>query len=303
MTQEMRIDRGKALLYGGAGLAGLTAGAAGAVAVAVAVNPKTSAHEGDTIVAPLVGAAPATDPESSAWGEAQRVIVPIAPQQVAPPFLDRAVVTEMTVSALHDGRTVALKLEWDDPGVNDLDGVRRYHDAVAIQLPTKAGDTAPAITMGAPGAPVHILQWRATWERDLTGRTGVDQIYPRVEHDVMPDDVLPPETARLYWVGRAAGNPLSQVERTTPIEEIVAEGFGTVTHLADQRAVGRGVHDGERWQVAIGFPAERGNVGAPLTPGSSWPVAFAIWRGDSQNRGGRKHYATWLTLQLEGQQT
>ena len=29
----------------------------------------------------------------------------------------------------------------------------------------------------------------------------------------MPDDVLPPETAALYWVGRSVGNPLAVVPR------------------------------------------------------------------------------------------
>jgi hypothetical protein len=164
-------------------------------------------------------------------------------------------------------------------------------------LPTNAGDP-PAITMGTAGSPAHILQWRATWERDLAGKTGVDQIFPRVVHDVMPDDVLPPETSRLYWVGRTAGNPLSQNERTTPIEQIVAEGFGTTTHLPRDDARGHGVHDGSSWTVAFGFPSRREGIGAPLEPGSTWSVAFAVWIGEQANRGGRKHYANWVPLRL-----
>ena len=183
-----------------------------------------------------------------------------------------------------------------DPG--DPDGVRRYHDAVAVMLPTAPGDPPP-ITMGEPGKPVHILQWRATWQRDLAGKSGVDQIYPRVVHDVMPDDVLPPETAELYWVGRAAGNPLSQVERTTPIEQMVAEGFGTTTHLPQVTAQGRGVHDDSSWSVTIGFPTARDAIGAELEPAQQWFVAFAVWLGDQENRGGRKHYATWIPFSLE----
>jgi hypothetical protein len=155
--------------------------------------------------------------------------------------------------------------------------------------------------MGAPGFPVHILQWRATWDHDIAlgGKTGVDHIYPEVIHDVMPDDVLPPQTAQLYWVGREAGNPLSQVNRTSPVEEVVAEGFGSVTHLPQQTAEGRGVNEDGRWRVAMGIPAARTGVGAPLAPGSSWPIAFAVWLGSEENRGGRKHFANWQTLVLE----
>jgi hypothetical protein len=298
-----RVTRKDALVYGGAAAGGLVAGGAAVTAMAVAVERRKSEApvEGAPIVAPLVdGDLPVADPGSDAWDQADPVIVPLAAQQLVQPFLEETVLTALEARALHDGTTVALLVEWADDEVDDLDGIRRYHDAVAIQLPTAQGAT-PAITMGAPGFPVHILQWRATWQRDIDsgGKTGVDQIYPEVIHDVMPDDILPPETAELYWVGRAAGNPLSQVNRPSPVEEVVAEGFGSVTHLGRQGAQGRGVHADGRWRVAIGLPSARTGVGAPLEPGTSWPVAFAVWLGSDENRGGRKHYANWQTLVLE----
>lgn len=244
------------------------------------------------------GPLPVEDPDSAAWDEATETLVPLLAQQVAPPYLDAAGVGELRVEALHNGSTVALRLRWNDDSLDDLDGVRRFHDAVAVMLPTAPGEPPP-ITMGAGAKPVHILQWRATWQRDLAGRSGVDQLYPRVEHDVMPDDVLPPRTASLYWVGRAAGNPLSQTERVTPIEQVVAEGFGTTTHVPDHSARGRGVHDGTGWRVALGLQAERKGIGAPLEPAAPWHIAFAVWLGDQHNRGGRKHYANWIPFSLE----
>lgn len=302
-----RVTRKDALLYGGATVGGLAVGGAAVAAVAVAVERDKSeaAVEGVPIVAPFVdGELPDTDPGSEQWDAANDVLVPLAAQQIAQPYLEEAVVTELRARALHDGRHVALRLEWGDDSVDDLDGIRRYHDAVAVQIPTSPG-AAPALTMGAPGAPVHLLQWRATWQRDIDsgGKTGVDQIYPEVIHDVMPDDVLPPQTAQLYWVGREAGNPLSQVIRSTPVEEAVAEGFGSVTHLPVQAAVGKGIHDGARWHVVITVPSARTGVGAPLAPGTSWPVAFAVWLGSEENRGGRKHIANWQTLVLEAART
>lgn len=298
-----RVTRKDALLYGGAAVGGVVAGGAAVAAVAVAgERGKVRPLEGVPIVARRVDNAP-EDPGAAAWGGAQAVVVPLAAQQIAQPFLEEVGVTEMVVRALHDGERVSLLLEWDDDSVDDLSGIRRYHDAVAVQLPT-ATRTTPPLTMGAPGAPVHLLQWRATWQRDIDSgdKTGVDQMFPEVVHDVMPDDVLPPETARLYWVGRAAGNPLSQLQRATPVEEAIAEGFGSVTHLPAQTATGRGVHDGGRWRVAVSVPAARTGVGAPLAPGTSWPVAFAVWLGSEENRGGRKHIASWVTLVLEDAQ-
>ena len=52
------------------------------------------------------------------------------------------------------------------------------------------------------------------------------------------------------------------------------------------------------WTVALGFPAKREGIGAPLEPGSTWSVAFAVWLGQQANRGGRKHYANWVKLTL-----
>ena len=293
---EKTITRRDALL--GAGAIGVVgAGALAGAGVIGLVGSEEPAGEPVVVAAFRSGGIPVEDPVAAAWDDAPEATVPLAAQQVAPPRLPYAGVADLRVRALHDGETVAFRLQWEDAEVSDLDGVHRFHDAVAVMLPTRAG-TPPAITMGAAGSPTHILQWRATWERDLAGKTGVDQLYPRVVHDVMPDDVLPPATARLYWVGRAAGNPLSQKERTTPIEQIVAEGFGTTTHLPRDDARGHGVHDGSSWTVALGFPSRREGIGAPLDPGLTWSVAFAVWIGEQANRGGRKHYANWVPFRL-----
>lgn len=279
------------------------AGAAGAgVAIAAtigALNRRPEAKAANRIVAARrEGALPAEDPLDDAWFDADPILVALAPQQVVQPFLAEASVSELTVEALHNGEELGLRLGWDDPDVDDLDGIYLFHDAVAVQLAAKAG-TTPAITMGGPGAPVHIMQWRASWQRDLEGRTGVEDIYPNVVRDETPDRVLPGGVAQLFYVGRVVGNPLSVEQRTTSVEEVVAEGFGTATTLSEQRARGGAVHEGGRWSVTIGVPMQRAPAGDPLEPGSIWPVAFAVWMGSEKNRDSRKHYANWLELELE----
>jgi len=304
MSSSAKVTRKDVLLYGGAAAGAAAVAGAGVAGIATAVEQRKESppQEGVPILARRHDGQIPLDTGFSGWRDAERVLVPVAPQRLAPPVLERAGVTEIVVRALHNAGRIAFLLEWEDDDVDDLDGIRRYHDAVAIQLPARADATPPAITMGAPGSPVHILQWRATWQRDLDsgGKTGVDQIYPEVVHDVMPDDVLPPEVAQLYWVGREAGNPLSQKFRTTSVEEVIAEGFGSVTHLGDhQTAHGNGVHEEGRWRVVVSLPSDRAGVGDALEPGTSWPIAFAVWLGSEENRGGKKHYATWQTLVIE----
>lgn len=245
------------------------------------------------------GDLPTEDPASPAWAEIPATDVALQPQKLAPPYLDEGAIDSLDARALHNGEQIVFRLAWEDPDRDDLDGVARFRDAVAVQLPTALGPTPPPIMMGGPDVPVHILQWRATWQRDIVRRAGVQDLYPHAVRDVSPDEVLPPFVSVLYYAGRAAGNPLSALQRLSPIEEIVAEGFGTATTLPTQQARGFGVHDGEGWTVTVGLPLDRGLAGARLEPGSAWPVAFAVWLGSKRNRGSRKHFADWVECRLQ----
>jgi hypothetical protein len=137
------ITRKDVLLYGGAAVGGVVAGSAAVVALAEAVGDKQTPVPGAPIVATYVdGDLPATDPGSGTWNDAAPTLVPLVAQQIAQPFLEEAGVHELDVRALHNGVEVALLLEWDDDSVDDLDGIRRYHDAVAVQLPVCADQTS-----------------------------------------------------------------------------------------------------------------------------------------------------------------
>jgi hypothetical protein len=246
------------------------------------------------------GAIPLDDPEHPKWRLTQGILAALQPQQIAAPILHEAALDSLEVRALHNGSELAFLLEWDDPDRDDLNGIGRFHDAVAVQLPAVQAESPPPVTMGAAGNPVHILQWRASWQRDVErGRTGPQVLYPRLVLDISPDQLLGPEAAAPYAPGRAVGNPLSAAKRSSPVEEIVAEGFGSATTLAEQRARGTGVYDEGRWAVSISLPLERGTAGATIAPGSVWPAAFAVWLGSRGNRGARKHFADWISFEVE----
>jgi len=110
--------------------------------------------------------------------------------------------------------------------------------------------------------------------------------------------VLPPKTAVLWTPGLAVGNPVSVVQPKEPIDEIVAQGFGSATSLDRSRGRGRGQRQGKGWKVAVGLPLDRKPAGQKIHPGSVWPVAFAVWLGNRENRGARKHWANWVNCEL-----
>lgn len=76
-------------------------------------------------------------------------------------------VVRVDVAAVHDGKTVAFRLEWSDAKEDRTIGdTTAFPDAAAILLPTVPD--APAITMGAPGMAVNAWYWRA--DEDGSGR-------------------------------------------------------------------------------------------------------------------------------------
>jgi hypothetical protein len=255
---------------------------------------------GDELVARRVGAVPVDDPRDGAWSGPGETLLALAPQQLVAPTLAEQTIPDVRVAALHDGSTAGLRLSWEQTGPSDVSGVARFNDAVAVMLPA-AGPQEPAITMGDATAPVHILQWRASWQQDVDRRAsqGVEAQFPDVIRDVDPDDLLPPEVAVLWSPARAVGNPMAAAQRRTPVEEMVAEGFGSTTSLGDQTATGRGVHHDGRWWVTIAFPLARQAGFAALRPGEAWPLAVAVWDGGAGNRGGRKHHSPFAAMRLE----
>jgi hypothetical protein len=293
-----KLTRRQALGVVGAGAAGAAASTAAVVGVATLDRERAAALSA-VLTAPFsADGVPAEDPGSRAWRRGDAIRVELLPQTISAPTLPAAGVRSLVLRALHDGRSLGFLLEWEDDAADDLPGIARYQDAAAVQLPARAG-TTPPITMGAPGQPVHVLQWRASWQRDLDeGRSGVAELYPNAATEVYPEGLLEAGAARLWSPGTEAGNPLS-VPGRSPVEELVAEGFGTATSIAPTGARGAGSWAGGRWRVALAVPLERGPAGARIEPGSTWPAAFAVWAGSRGNRGGRKQFADWVAVTLE----
>jgi len=280
---------------------GLATGAVAAGAIGVGVWAATRERMADQLVSGYrSGALPVEDPHAEEWGEVAPFEVLIQPQQVATPTLAESSVGSLLVRSLHDGSQIAFHLEWGDEAKDELEAMARFRDAVAVQLPAAPG-APPSVTMGAPDAPVHILHWKASWQADVdTGRKSVKDAFPNAFNDVVPEGLMGDEAARVFYPGIQAGNPLSQPERGTPVEELVAEGFGSLTTQEEQRAVGRGIFADGRWRVVIAVPMQGGDGQATLEPGGRTSVAFAVWNGGAANRGARKQWGDWTPIEIEG---
>jgi hypothetical protein len=247
-----------------------------------------------TLTGPRTGEPiPADDPWADIWGTPTAEIVPLSAQNIAPPF-GGGTVSAITARALHDGRRMYLLVEWDDEAADEsVAGSDLFSDAAAVQFPI-GGVDAP-YTMGGAGLPVNIWQWKAVWQADI--ESGFETIQDRLGDTYA--DTYQNSDDPLFATAEAAGNIVAQRERTTPVENLVAEGFGTLTTSDVQNVEGSGVWKNGQWRVL--FIREFESADSELTSfeiGKATPVAFAVWNGEAGDRNGQKSIASFIELRL-----
>ncbi len=243
-------------------------------------------------------------PDAEAWGDASEMVVPMLAQDLTDPKLGASTLPEIRVRALVDGSNVAFRLEWEDATRDDVDSGRRFSDAVAIQLPPAPGGTVPDPTMGQADRPVHIHLWKASYEgvgalEDWT----LQQEFPNATVDHYPFDAAKEgeseKLTRQYTIALAAGNPMVG-DRTSSVDDLIANGFGTLTHLPTQASKGWSKWEDGRWTVVISRPLAGADWpgGEGFRPGQNTFVAFAVWDGGVDQAGSRKMRSVWIPLEL-----
>lgn len=231
------------------------------------------------------------NPADAVWDTATQIPVQLLPQNITTPGISKTTVPDLKVQALHNGKWLAVRLQWHDATENFHVETDQASDACAIQLPLKEADkTSPF--MGDKNHPVEIIHWKAVWQNDVeNGFQKVTDLYPNTWVDTYQFG---------KDVARSAGNPISLQERTLPVEELIAGGFGTLTHQSSQDAMAWGKWDRGQWTVVFTHELNSGDSADPvLKPGDKTVLAFAIWEGASGNVGARKNFAPWVPLILE----
>jgi DMSO reductase family type II enzyme heme b subunit len=245
----------------------------------------------EVIAKKLSGELPKSDPGAAAWNKAPEHIAKLMIQDQAPPKLDTPSIESLRVRALHDGKWVVFRLEWDDPAAEGVVGPARFGDMAAVQLPAEAGASVPDAAMGQSGRVVRIHLWKAANEARLAGGPdAVARLYPNATVDHYPGHAAPALSAK---------NLVTSGRPDSPTEDLLAEGFGSLTAAPDQVSLGKGVHANGRWTVTIARPLDQRET-EPLIPGGRSYAAFAVWQGSAGNVGSRKMRSGWIPLSIEG---
>lgn len=246
-------------------------------------------EEGANIKVGRCATALPTGPGDAAWSG-----MPAHAVMVNPIWRRRDPTRQVIVRAAHDGRRIAMLVEWASAKASDsaVLKVQDFSDAVAIQF--SLTDRPGFIGMGDPFHPVNLWQWRATHPVGgaVSQMTG---LYPQRKTDLYPD------AGAQYQTAAMAGNTLA-MELASPIQESNAYGFGT---LVIQKPKQQGVSGGAMWKGgrlrAVFLRGLRGDNhrDVDLSPGRKVPVAFAVWDGRNGDRNGQKSVSSWHFLELE----
>lgn len=240
---------------------------------------------------------PGDDPQAAVWDSAAAVEIPLSAQTLTVPNGGGSIRT-VTVRALNDGGRIYFRLEWDDV-TQDMSAFasQDFRDAAAVEFPANGVSTLPSFCMGQTNAQVNIWHWKADWQADIErGFVSVPEAYPNTAVDYYPfqdDDT--------FYPGRAARNRLSETDRKSPVEDLVAGGFGTLTSANHQAVQGKGVWQDGKWYVMFSRQMKSaGEFHVPFKGGQTTNAAFAVWDGANGERDGLKSVSQFAQVTIEG---
>ena len=231
------------------------------------------------------------DPYHELWDKIPEKVVRLIPLNAR-----KSPVTHIKIRAALNEDAVAFRLEWEDP-VPDRSSSRHqdFKDAVAMEFALGGvllhthGHNEPFFGMGNRGKVVNIWQWRADWQTEIETKEKLEYATQGIDLDTMifGGEVNPVD----------ALNPF----RDAPVEEMNAEGFGTLTPQphTKQNVLGKGVWKDGHWSVVFYRTLDSLNKwDKQFTKDQPILVAFAIWDGSQQDRNGRKVISMWQRLHL-----
>lgn len=223
---------------------------------------------------------------------------------VSPLWWRNHIPPELEVRALHDGKTLAVRLTWLDETQNDSAvSTEQFVDMASVAL--FRGSPEPFLGMGNRNQPVDVWLWNA-----LAGeKADVDSAYPNMIVDTYPFEKPGDQPGKHtlaqqpvdFLTARAAGNRHADVSRPGG-DHLSAEGFGSLTlrPTISQVVKTNGTWKAGRWSVVLRRPLTvEAGAGLTLASGDKLSISFAIWDGAHRDRNGQKMVSIWHDLVLD----
>ena len=206
------------------------------------------------------------DPYDPFWDSGTVAVkVELDPQMITNPKWPNPSTKDVTIRAVKNNDVIAIMLEWgDQTKSSNFDHSALYVDRAAVMFPVTADKEAPSITMGEPGKPVNIWQWKA-----IGGERG----QPGVKDN---------SNIKLAY---------------QTIEDLNAEGYSTLTDQNQQDVKGGAVWKNNKWRLVLTRSLANGNAN-DVQFKKSVLMATAVWNGSNKELNGQKGIAGWLLLKI-----
>ena len=216
------------------------------------------------------------DPNAPLWKEAQSSLIPLGGQLQTKPKAYFPTVRNLTVQAAHNGKEIALFVQWDDPSLDpafkkhtdvkespapplpeDMQGekpeepvepvIPEYPDAIAIQFPINLDGQIPYYLNGDEEHPVTLWKWS-------TDSNKTEEVHAR------------------------------GLENWAPSEKSVVSAKARFSY--------------GRYSLFLKrkFKQEEGDIQFQI--GRPIPIAFNVWDGYHGEFGNKKSVSSWFTLWL-----
>ncbi|MEK6635032.1 MAG: ethylbenzene dehydrogenase-related protein [Planctomycetota bacterium] len=238
-----------------------------------------------------------------AFNNAKEVKITLQKQDKAFPYGGGSI-SSVNIKAIHDGITICFQILWKDPIKNSRAiAVQEFGDAVALMFPLGVMDVTPeehfSPRMGDREKPTNIWHWKADWEVDLLAggeMKDIEKRYPNMQDDFYSNPYIQDYCQELMMSaehmsgGIAANNLLSVSWRGRTVEDLNAEGFGTLTTQDQQDVNGFSKYKDGVWTVIMyRLLITKDHDDIQFVPGGKTYFNIAVWDGGKKDRNGQKN--------------
>lgn len=197
----------------------------------------------------------------------------------------KTLVSPVNVKAFHNGEDIYFYISWNDSTENRSFEEKIFSDSAAILFPMKEDAQPSSLMMGFLGS-ANAWHWKASVDREYW-------LNQQPQTEAYVDFYYPFEEEELFVVSKET--PQSAVA------DLMAIRVGTITKKEKQAVTGRGFWKDGVWQVVFkrAFKHSDLEVDAIFNRGKKRLCAFAVWEGESGDRGGRKSISDWIELDIK----
>jgi mono/diheme cytochrome c family protein len=238
------------------------------------LSPERSPEVRDVIhAAQLAGPLPGSSGDS-AWSRIDRYWFPLVGQVIHKPRWFAPAVSGVWVQAVHDGKTLSVRVSWDDRS--------RSPDSAWLEFTGRVLETLAGDDSIPPAA--------ALWPDQLAVQFPLS---------------IPEGMERPYFLMGSASQPVYQWRWSSSSAAVAVAGLGRGVEQFDPlpggALVGQAVYDQGEWHVTFSRSLATTDTSQQLQfrTGHAIPVAFFVWDGSNGESGSRVAVSTWYFLSLD----